>query len=271
MTITTPNSGLTGVFNTLFTTLNISASGGTGTRSFAIDSGSLPTGLSLSSSGAITGTPSQTGNFPITIKVTDAAGASATTNSFTIGINRANQTLSFATTTYSLNFGQTQVVSATGLGTGTITYSVGSSTACSVTGSTVSITAGSGTCTISASIAQDSNYNAASSSNSVTISVSRASLGTVNVSMQSSRSIYLQLNPITVTADQAVSVTIQANGFSVPGCTSIKSAVSGASHVARCQYKPSQVGSIQITATITPVNSGYQVATRKLSLNVSLR
>src|SRR5690349_24907997 len=55
----------------------LGASGGTSPYSWSVSSGTLPTGLSLSSSGAISGTPTVAGAFPFTVAVKDAAGGSA--------------------------------------------------------------------------------------------------------------------------------------------------------------------------------------------------
>src|SRR5205823_2757130 len=55
----------------------LSASGGTPPYSWSVSSGTLPTGLSLSSSGALSGTPTVAGSFPFTVAVKDAASASA--------------------------------------------------------------------------------------------------------------------------------------------------------------------------------------------------
>src|SRR5215472_15408533 len=55
----------------------ISSIGGTPPYTYAVTSGSLPTGLSLnSSSGAISGTPSVAGTYSFTITATDTFGAS---------------------------------------------------------------------------------------------------------------------------------------------------------------------------------------------------
>ncbi|HLX65074.1 MAG TPA: putative Ig domain-containing protein, partial [Planctomycetota bacterium] len=55
----------------------ISASGGTGAKTFAVSQGQLPDGLKLdSSAGTITGTPMAVGTFDFTIAVTDSVGAS---------------------------------------------------------------------------------------------------------------------------------------------------------------------------------------------------
>ena len=56
-------------------------------------------------------------------------------------------------------FGSSQMLTATGgSGTGAVTYSVGVSTACSVSGDQLTITAGTGTCSVTATKAADDNY-----------------------------------------------------------------------------------------------------------------
>src|SRR5207245_9435345 len=55
----------------------LSASGGTPPYSWSVSSGTVPTGLSLSSSGTLSGTPTVAGSFPFTVAVKDAASASA--------------------------------------------------------------------------------------------------------------------------------------------------------------------------------------------------
>ena len=66
---------------------NVVGSGGSLPYSFAITAGSLPTGLTISSAGAITGTPSASGIFSFTARVTDGVGQTATANlSIVIGV-----------------------------------------------------------------------------------------------------------------------------------------------------------------------------------------
>src|SRR6185369_15435547 len=48
----------------------ISATGGTGARTFAVSAGSLPTGLSLSTAGVLLGTPTAAGSFSFTVTAT---------------------------------------------------------------------------------------------------------------------------------------------------------------------------------------------------------
>src|SRR6185503_2901315 len=58
-----------------------------GTATWSIQTGTLPAGLSLNtSSGAITGTPTVVGSFPLTVRATDSNGCFDDT-SYTITIN----------------------------------------------------------------------------------------------------------------------------------------------------------------------------------------
>lgn len=64
----------------------VQATGGFAPYSFTITSGALPAGLTLSSTGAIAGTPTAAGVFPITVQATDSQSFTATQNlSITVG------------------------------------------------------------------------------------------------------------------------------------------------------------------------------------------
>lgn len=58
-------------------TQTFSASGGTGPYSWALFGGSIPPGMTLSSSGTLSGTPSKAGTYTFSVKVTDANGSTA--------------------------------------------------------------------------------------------------------------------------------------------------------------------------------------------------
>lgn len=76
LAISTPNcgSGITGIAYTC----TLAATGGTAPYTWSVLSGSLPTGLSLSSAGVISGTPSATGSFTSSVQVVDSASPHAT-------------------------------------------------------------------------------------------------------------------------------------------------------------------------------------------------
>lgn len=68
----TPPAGYTGMAYSS----TMSQTGALGTPSFAITSGTLPQGMTLSSAGAISGTPVYTGTFNFTVTATDNSGCS---------------------------------------------------------------------------------------------------------------------------------------------------------------------------------------------------
>jgi len=89
--------------------------------------------------------------------------------------SKTARTLSFNTMTFSKSYGETQTVTAAlSLGTGAITYSRGSSSACTVNASTglVTITNGVGTCEISASAVEDLTYQEVATTTSAIFTVS---------------------------------------------------------------------------------------------------
>lgn len=67
----------------------VSASGGQGgAYHFTVRSGALPAGITLDQwTGAVAGTPTEDGAFPVVISVTDAAGNVAILPSFTITVS----------------------------------------------------------------------------------------------------------------------------------------------------------------------------------------
>ncbi|MFZ3005439.1 MAG: IPT/TIG domain-containing protein [Phenylobacterium sp.] len=68
------------------------AANGQAPYSFSLTSGDLPAGLSLSPSGALTGTPTAEGQFPVTVTVMDASQATAAAH-VTLNIKKAQLTL----------------------------------------------------------------------------------------------------------------------------------------------------------------------------------
>jgi uncharacterized protein YhjY with autotransporter beta-barrel domain len=103
----------------------LTADGCVGPCTFAVTSGALPTGVSLSSAGVLSGTPTAGGSFSFTVTATDAgAGGLTASRAYNVTVAAATIALSPAT----LPGGQagvsySQTVTATG-GTGPYSYSV---------------------------------------------------------------------------------------------------------------------------------------------------
>jgi hypothetical protein len=130
---------------------------------FSVTAGGLPSGLSLSASGTISGTATAAGTFTGTVTASNGIAPAGTQN-FSITIAKASQAISFASLP-TRNFGESPFgVSAIGGGSSSpVTFSSLTSAVCitgGANGSTVTLVA-SGGCTIAANQAGDSNYNAA--------------------------------------------------------------------------------------------------------------
>lgn len=102
----------------------ITASGGTAAYSFAVTAGTIPTGMTLSAAGSLSGTPTQSGTFTPTIKATDANGCSGT-RAYTFALNCPTITISpltLASAARDVAY-SAQTLTQTG-GVGTVTWSV---------------------------------------------------------------------------------------------------------------------------------------------------
>ncbi len=84
LSISTPTSLSGGSVNASYTQ-TLAVSGGDPPYTWTLASGALPAGLSLSTAGKITGTPTAPGNFAFTVNVTDALGGKAS-RQFTIAV-----------------------------------------------------------------------------------------------------------------------------------------------------------------------------------------
>jgi large repetitive protein len=104
---------------------SLAASGGAGTYTWEVTSGSLPAGLTLSSAGAISGVPTAVSADPFTVKATDAAGrySSAELTITVTGLQATTTSLAEGT----VGQAYTQALAATG-GDGSYAWSVTSGT-----------------------------------------------------------------------------------------------------------------------------------------------
>ena len=125
--ITLTNSGTaSGTAGTAFTA-TFTQSGCLGTPAFSKATGTLPTGLTLSSAGILSGTPTQTGTFPITVTATDTNGCAGTGATYTLVIGCQTITVTKPVTangTAGTAFSQSFTQSG-GIGTTTFTKATG--------------------------------------------------------------------------------------------------------------------------------------------------
>jgi outer membrane autotransporter protein len=128
LTINAPNISLTptvpqATVAAVYTPTILSASGGNAPYTYAITSGALPTGLTLSPAGVLSGTPTAAGTFNVTVTATDKFGFQGT-QAYSIAVNAPTIVLTPST----LPTGQSAVaysqqLSASG-GLGSYTYTV---------------------------------------------------------------------------------------------------------------------------------------------------
>jgi large repetitive protein len=89
---TLPNAAVASVYSQ-----TVTASGGTGSYSYAVTAGSLPPGLSLSSAGVITGTATGSGTYNVTLTATDSStgtGPYTGSRAYSLTVNAPTLTLS---------------------------------------------------------------------------------------------------------------------------------------------------------------------------------
>src|SRR5260221_697001 len=113
ITVTNP-SVTTGTVGTPFSQV-FTQSGGVGTTTFSLATGTLPTGLSLAANGTLAGTPTQSGTFAITVMATDSNGCTGMGATYTLVISCQTITVTNpATTTGTVDAGFSQTFTQSG-------------------------------------------------------------------------------------------------------------------------------------------------------------
>jgi hypothetical protein len=157
----------------------------------------------------------------------------------TVTINKANQATLSITAPTSATYGDADATITTtgGSGTGALSFSAGSSTACSIVSGKLHVVSGTGTCSITATKAADANYNA-TTSDAFTVSVNKANQATLSITAPTSATYGDADATITTTGGSGTG----ALSFSA-GSSTACSIVSGKLHVV------SGTGTCSITAT----------------------
>jgi gliding motility-associated-like protein len=185
----------------------IATTGGTAPYAYAVTLGALPPGLTLSSAGALSGTPTLGGTFNFTVKTTDAStgsGPYSTTKAYALVIDPTVQTLTFAASaskTYGdADFDPTATSTNSSIN---ITYSSSDLTIATIVSGKVHIVK-AGTVTISADQAADASYTAAAQKQQ-TLTINPKTL-TVSLT-----------GTVSKTYNNSSSATLTASNFSLAG------------------------------------------------------
>jgi alpha-tubulin suppressor-like RCC1 family protein/sugar lactone lactonase YvrE len=175
ITLTPTASFPNGMRNVVYASTSVTASGGTAPYTFAVTTGTLPSGLNLSTAGQLSGTPLMEGAFNVTVTATDANGF---TGSVALGlIVRDTQTITgfTAPASVALAAAGTFTVSAAGGASGNpVTFTSSTTAVCTAGGANGSLVTmvSVGTCTILANQAGNAVYgDAPQVAKDVTISI----------------------------------------------------------------------------------------------------
>ncbi|MGB2635563.1 MAG: putative Ig domain-containing protein [Candidatus Acidiferrum sp.] len=248
----------------------LSAKGGTTPYTWSISSGALPSGISLNSaSGALSGTPTQSGTFYFTAKVIDS-GSPAATASANLSIVIEATTLQVSTTTLPAGATSTAydaVLAATG-GTAPYTWSVLSGSlpgglTLSASGQITGTPTTSGSSTFTAQV-KDSGAPAQSASKSFTISIALkgGTLQVTTVSLANGQVGVAYTSPVTAVGGVQPYAWSVSSG-TLPGGLAVNNSSSMISGT------PTASGSFTFTLQVKDSSATPQTATKSFTVTIS--
>ena len=283
--------------------VTLQATGGKAPITWTLVSGTLPTGLSLTSGGVISGTPSATGNFTFTIKVTDSSATPQTsTETFTLAVTARQTSASLSLSPASVvatagslatfTVTDTEPTGVPSVPSGTVTVSgdggatggtctlaptaVANQASCGVT-----VTAPtSGTDTITGSYAGSAIHKAATATAALTVTAASTStsvsfsLGTVVVGQPSTVTVSVSTTSpgVTTSPTGTVSFTssITTDTFTPASSCTLVSTGTG---TAACSVSVTAASASQhvITASYAGSSGVLQTSSGTLTLNVNRR
>ncbi|MFC7379211.1 IPT/TIG domain-containing protein [Brevundimonas sp. GCM10030266] len=198
-TIVVSPTALPGATVNVFFSQTLTASGGTAGYSFALDGGALPDGVTLSAAGVLSGTPTEAGAFPITIRATDATtgGTYSGTRSLVLTVGQGAQTITFDVLGTASLSASPLTLAATATSGLAVTFTSETGAVCTVAGSSLTLVQ-TGTCTIRAEQAGNTAWSAATpASRSFTVTPAHLALGAAPASGQQVGADYSQANTAT--------------------------------------------------------------------------
>ena len=185
-----------------------SANGAVAPFTFTVTAGALPAGLTLSSAGVLSGTPTTAGSFNFTVQATSSNGFSGT-RAYTLVVSQGSQAITgFAATPAAPVFapGGTFTVAATGGASGNpIVFASTTTAICTVAGSTVSMLA-AGNCGLTANQAGNANYSAAPQA-VLSVAIGAASQAITNFLANPAAPVYAPNGTFTVSANGGASTS----------------------------------------------------------------
>jgi Putative Ig domain/Protein of unknown function (DUF1573) len=250
----------------------LTASGGTTPYNWSVSAGGLPAGLTLSAAGTVSGTPTASGSFSFTAKVTDSTTPTAqtATQAFTMTIAAAVATLRITSTTIpagQVGAAYSTLLQGTGgttpyswsLGSGVLPAGLSLSTSGTLSGTPT--TAGSFTFTIK--VTDSTTPTAQTATQSLTFTVAAAATP-------------VEITSTSVPAGQvgvAYSTTLQATNGTSPYSWSVSSGTLPAgltlSTAGVISGTPTTSGSSTFTVKVTDSGSPATTATASFSITVS--
>ena len=274
----------TGYQGTAYPTTTLTATGGSGTGYtygwVAASGSSLPAGLTLSTGGVISGTPTAGGTFNVTITATDSVGNTAsTTNSLIV---EATLAITTATPLTSGSVGQaySTTFAATG-GTGTYTWTVPlasditcltarglslSSTGVLSSGGATLTTGEEGTCINFGVQVSDNATPAHTASNTFTVSVSAIAISPSSLPAAITGLYYGQtLSATGGNAPYTWAVSANSSGLTAIGLSVASSSTTTASLSGTL---PSSAAAVPVTFTVKVTDSTSASATEQYTINV---
>ncbi len=265
----------TATFNVAYTSA-VTASGGAGTLTYSLASGALPPDLSLSTSGAITGTPkaADIGTFTFAVKATDIYGDSATSGNYSIVVDYPAVTIapaagSLPMAIYGQSYSRT-LTAAGGSGTGytwTVNGLPANGLSYTASGATLTVSgpaSSTGTVNFTASVKDDANNTNSGGALAYSIRVYSA------VTLPSTNPDTL---PSTATANLAYNGVISASGgsgyysWTVTGLSDgLSSSSSGGTLT--ISGTPTSASNVTFTASVTDTTTNITAGPITYSINV---
>ncbi len=182
-------------------------------------------------------------------------------------VSLANQSTLTVTGPASLTHGTTGTATFTGgSGTGPVTISAGSSTGCAVSGTTVSVTNASGTCSLTATKASDGNYNTVTSA-ALPVTLVKAAQSTLTVTGPSSLN-YGATGALGTSGGSGTGAVTFSAGAST-GCSVSGSTVTAGSSGGTCSITATKAADNNYTATTATLPITLLAPAASISLGVS--